>query len=126
MKISGVTNADRVIILSALVLVAWLYRHYWGQDSELGESALIFAAGQAQPQRVSLYTPQTLHVKGFLGNSVIEVADGRVRFIASPCQTKQCIHAGWLQHRGDFVTCLPNRISIEVPAPNNQYDSIIY
>jgi hypothetical protein len=52
------------------------------------------------------------------------VHDGRIRFVASPCTGKQCIHSGWLDNDGEFAACLPNLISITITGRNPRFDSI--
>jgi hypothetical protein len=61
-----------------------------------------------------------------MGPSRLLVQDGRVRFTASPCRGKQCIHSGWLAHEGDFAACLPNGVAVEVLGPERGLDAINY
>ena len=71
----------------------------------------------------------TYRVPGSLGISEVEVRDGRVRFVSSPCRGKQCVHSGWAQRGGEFVACLPNRVSFTVlgaGAHGDYYDSISF
>ena len=55
-----------------------------------------------------------LRVAGPLGDSVIVIEDGSVRFTESPCRDKICIAAGHLTHSGDWTACLPNRVFVSV------------
>ena len=55
-----------------------------------------------------------LRVAGPLGESVVVIEDGTVRFIESPCRDKVCISAGRLSHSGDWSACLPNRVFVSV------------
>lgn len=111
-----------VVILAVGVLIA-VYTTYWHPQQQAGTTARI-SVGRAEVLDVSLKRDQRLPIQGPLGTSVIEIHDGRVRFIDSPCRGKQCIHAGWLQHDGDFAACLPNGISITVGGGRHSYDSI--
>ena len=118
------TLVDRVIIILALLLLVGLYWHYWRIPTTSGSYAVIF---NHQPQSVSLHQPQILKIQGRLGVSILEVKAGKIRFLASPCQQKQCIHAGWLKTEGDFVACLPNQVSVEVHAQKTpDLDAIAY
>lgn len=67
---------------------------------------------------------QTLRVDGPLGETLIEIADGAVRIIASPCQQKICINRGWLSHAGETVACLPNRISVTLLGDDPRFDAM--
>ena len=124
------TIADRLIICLGLFLLLWLYKVFWIGSSESGDYALIYVMNQA-PIRVDLQrSPQqvtTTTIKGRLGESLIEVKEGRIRFLTSPCHSQFCIHAGWLTTTGDFVACLPNQVSIELHNfKTTKFDSVVY
>jgi hypothetical protein len=53
-------------------------------------------------------------VSGPLGDTIIEIKDGRARITASPCENKTCITAGAINTEGAFVACLPNRVILTV------------
>ncbi len=120
------TLADRLIIGLAIALLVWLYMRYWITERPDADYALILAANQA-PKQVDLQHTQQISIQGSLGESLIEVSKGRIRFIASPCRHKQCIHAGWLTAASDFVACLPNQVSIELHRTQTaKFDAIAY
>mgnify|MGYP003771531653 CR=1 FL=1 len=61
-------------------------------------------------------------VKGELGTSIIEVHDGKARFVSSPCPDQLCIHVfGWISKENELSFCLPNQVLLEIreekPAP---------
>jgi hypothetical protein len=120
------TIADRIIICLSLFFLLWLYQLYWTGSNESSDSALIYVMNQT-PIHVNLQHPQQITVKGRLGKSLLEVKDGQIRFITSPCHNKFCIRAGWLTKNGDFLACLPNQISIELHnLKNTKFDSVAY
>lgn len=121
------TLTDRIILALAIVLLVWLYKYYWLDKSQLADYALIFVDNQA-PLRIKLQSAQQIHIQGRLGPSIIEITEGGIRFLTSPCRSKQCIHRGWLSASGDFAACLPNRVRIELHsvAKTTAFDSIVY
>jgi len=120
------TIADRLIICLGLFLLLWLYNVYWIGSNKSSDYALIYVMNQA-PIQVDLQHSQQITIKGRLGESLIEVKDGRIRFITSPCHSQFCIHAGWLTNNGDFVACLPNQVSIELHnLKTTKFDSVVY
>lgn len=119
------TVADRVIMVLAVTLLGWLYGHYWGGAGQPGAAVLIYA-DSAAPRRADLSQDQNLTVRGRLGNSVLEIHEGRIRFIASPCANKACIHHGWLGRAGEFAACLPNRVSIQVEESAPAFDAVVF
>lgn len=56
----------------------------------------------------------TYSVDGPLGETIIEVHDGSVRVLSSPCQEKICIKSGSISRPGQWIACLPNRIFITI------------
>lgn len=116
------TYADRVVLVLGIALVAWLYAHYWGADAP-GHYARILV-GNNEHEIVSLQTDHEVRVAGTLGTSRLEVREGKIRFIDSPCRGKQCVHSGWLSYGGEFTACLPNRISIQILGRHPRFDAI--
>ena len=57
---------------------------------------------------------QRIEVRGPLGATVIEIADGRVRVVSSPCRDKLCILKGDLVKIGDWTACMPNRVMLKI------------
>jgi hypothetical protein len=60
----------------------------------------------------SLDEDRSVKVRGPLGDSFIEVKDGKVRMKDSPCPRKLCVNQGWID-RG-AIACLPNKVIISV------------
>jgi hypothetical protein len=120
------TPIDRIILVLACFFLVWLYIHYWTDKTPPADYALVWVANQS-PIRIHLQQIKQLPVQGVMGESLLDVKEGRVRFMASPCQHKYCIHAGWLTERGDFVACLPNQVSIELHSTEfTPFDAIVY
>ena len=67
---------------------------------------------------------QQITVAGDLGDSVVEIRNGRVRMISSPCNGKICILSGWHQHSGDNIICLPNKVGVSLISHQERYDGI--
>lgn len=116
------TRADWIAVLLAAALLPGLYMRYWGGEGP-AEAVRIAASGQ-QDITVPLSGNRRFTVQGPLGESVIEIRDGRVRFISSPCRGQQCVHSGWLAHAGDLAACLPNGILVTVTGRDRRFDSI--
>jgi hypothetical protein len=89
-------------------------------------AAGVFAyADRPQPSQVSIENEdgtflypldrdRRIDVGGPLGDTVVEIHDGRVHVDSSPCRDKICIAAGWLELTGQWTACLPNRVFVRV------------
>lgn len=103
--------ADGLLIVAALALEVFFVRNYWVGNS-VGETAVI--QSPTGTQEVRLDHDQTLTVMGALGPSTLQVHDGAIGFVNSPCHRKICIRSGFHRHAGATTACVPNRISLTV------------
>ena len=120
--LSWLKQGDWLVLGAALLLLAGLFHAYWGNHDRSPE-ARIWVEGKPWA-RLNLFHDQTLEVPGALGISRIQVADGQVRFVDSPCTTHQCVHTGWLSRGGEVAACLPNRVSVQVIGDDPRFDSM--
>lgn len=64
---------------------------------------------------------RTLEFEGPLhDHTVVEIEDGKARFVSSPCRDKICIAAGWLEEDQQWAACLPNRVFVQVRRSEEQ------
>jgi hypothetical protein len=117
-----VVLGDVVVLASALILLGFLYSNYW-REAFLGNQAAIMVAGKHW-LNVDLFQNQWIDVPGALGMSKLQVEDGKIRFVQSPCDSKQCIHQGWIRQGGELAACVPNKVSVQVLSTDPRFDSI--
>lgn len=116
------TRADKHVIVLAVALVVVLYALLW-RGGGAGQTVEIAVQGQVV-QRLSLFEDQVRHIDGLLGESVIEIHDGRVHFTKSPCPNKLCIRTGWLEQSGEMAACLPNGVTVYLQGATERFDSM--
>ena len=116
------SRADKLVIIFSLGLVISLYWLLWRGSSEAQEVEII-VDGEKQ-YILDLYTNTQIQVDGKHGRSMIEIKDGQVRFVSSPCSTGFCVRSGWQHQSGDFVACLPNGVSLHLAGGVKVYDAI--
>ncbi len=122
---SRLTPGDWVVYVIALTLSAW----FASLPLRALERGPVFAhiASPDGEQVIALPSREReLIVPGPLGNSVIHIADDRIRFVQSPCPGKQCIHTGWLRRPGSTAACLPNRISVWLSGDDPPMDGVTF
>ncbi|HOJ65145.1 MAG TPA: NusG domain II-containing protein [Spirochaetota bacterium] len=61
--------------------------------------------------KYSLNENRTIVVNGKIGITIIEINNGRFRFVESSCQNKTCVKTGWVSISDYPIICLPNRVS---------------
>lgn len=115
---------DVVLIGLAAAAIATLAVALWRPAAPAG--AVVIRTAEAPARRIPLDTHRRLTVSGRLGESVIVIDHGRVRFVSSPCTGQYCVRRGWLGHAGDFAACLPNGISLTLVTGAPRFDAIAY
>ena len=105
------TIADAALIIVSILLLGYLYSQTY--RSEQARTATI-TDHQGQHHEIDMQHNQLLNVDGAIGESTLQVTDGRIRFTASPCSNKVCIHTGWIKSAGEAAACLPNRLSVQL------------
>ena len=96
-----------LVVIALLALVVIRYRA-GGVDTVLVrvDGKEVFQAPLSDDRRLS--------VDGPLGKTEIEIKDGRVRVVDSPCRRKTCVHAGWIDKAYQTIVCMPNRVVIRL------------
>ena len=115
--------ADWAVVAVAAAAVGAFAIIAWTPDAP-GTHAEVRGPGGAI--RVDLARAQQVTVPGLAGDSVLEVADGRIRFRHSPCRNRVCIAAGWLAAAGEFAACAPNGVSVLVHGGGDAFDAIAH
>jgi len=116
------TAGDKVILVLALLVVVLSYNAFWG-PSVYGNQAAIMVGGKHK-MSIDLYENRLFKVKGKLGESELQVMDGKIRFVSSPCEGKQCIYQGWISQSGEIAACVPNEVSVRILGPDPRFDTM--
>ena len=116
------TPADKVIMAGSLLFVLVLYYFFWVGGGE-AKHVEIFVKGEKR-YVYNLSENHKINVPGKIGESLIEIADSKIRFVHSPCNTQFCVRSGWHEHSGSFAACLPNGVSVRLTGVGKMYDAI--
>ena len=114
---------DWLVIVTSLLVVIFMFQQLW---SFAPASTLKIRQGNKIIGTYDLNQTRDLHIHGALGDSLIRIAQGKVRFKQSPCNNQYCVHQGWLSRAGQVAICLPNQISLQLMGAKNTYDSLNY
>lgn len=109
------------MITMALILIGVTVRTYW---FAAGYPFQVVIRTEGETRIFDLNEDRRVHIQGKLGESIIAIEQGRVRFVESACSTRQCILAGWRDHVHDTVACLPNGVSFSLQGRGVSFDSI--
>ena len=99
------------VLLAALVLF-WFAR----QNSKPGVIARLQYDDGAQTLDISLQKDARYDLPSGDYTIHLEVKDGAIAFVGSPCPDHLCENFGWLSQEGDWAACLPARASLTIVA----------
>jgi hypothetical protein len=113
----GLNRADLRLagILLAAVLIAfapWAWSRIAGGRTE-ATAFVVKVHTTGQSLRLDPAADGRFAVTGPLGPTVVAVAGGRARILASPC-AEPSWHGGWVSRPGQRSVCAPNRVVLEV------------
>lgn len=55
-----------------------------------------------------------LEAPGPLGKTEIEIMNGQVRILSSPCRNKICVNMGSVGREGGVLVCVPNEVVVGI------------
>ncbi len=106
------TPADRAVLILVWTGMVALAAHAFRAPA--GTEAVVVVEDRVA-QRIRLAGEHTVTVQGARGPTELRVvADGRVRFVHSPCDAKLCIRAGWQSRAGELAACVPNQVLVRI------------
>jgi hypothetical protein len=108
----AMTTGDWALIVG-LVLISLGSIFMMSRFVGRGETAVVEVDGVATC-RLDLSIDAQRAVVGPLGETVVEVRDGRIRVAESPCPHGICVRTGWTARAGDVIVCVPNRVVVRV------------
>ncbi len=114
---------DWLVILVGIIAVIVMFQQFWSFEQA---SKLKIRQGNQTIGTYDLNQTRDLHIHGALGDSLISIDQGKVRFKQSPCNNQYCVHQGWLSRAGQVAICLPNQISLQLMGAKSSYDSLNY
>jgi hypothetical protein len=110
-------------MIASFLIIVWLFNTLWVHENA---AKLRIRLGNQIYGEYSLNQHKTLIIQGKIGTATIEIQQGKVRFIHSPCNNQYCVHQGWLHLAGQAAICLPNQISLELLGKNKPFDTLNY
>ena len=114
---------DWLVIAASSIAVIFMFQQFW---SIAPASKLKIRQGNTVLGVYDLNQTRELKITGPMGNSLISITQGKVRFKQSPCHNQYCVHQGWLSRAGQVAICLPNQISLQLLGAKSAYDSLNY
>lgn len=59
------------------------------------------------------------------GTNILLIKDGKACIEDADCPDRICVKEGWVSRTGECITCLPNRLIVEVVKLNDSVDLVV-
>ena len=79
-----------------------------------GAEPRILIAGEGQQWIFPKEAEELVTVPGPLGDTVVQLEDGKARILSSPCTNQTCVEAGAIRGHGQWTACLPNKVLVSI------------
>ncbi len=123
------TRGDRVLILliSVLSLVALLILNIFIFSADVSE-VIIEVNGQsyARYSLQDLRKPKEVRIDTEFGSNLLLLEQGKVTALESDCKDKLEMKAGAIDHAGQQLVCLPNRLVVRLKGDSLKIDGVTY
>ena len=110
------------LVTAALVCLLGILLLGWSEPRVPGR-ALLVRDPSGRVLQVGLAEARSLSVEGLDGETIIEIASGAARFVASPCPHKTCVARGAICRSGEWIACVPNGVFVTVKG-ETEYDGV--
>lgn len=110
------------LLLLAAVIVVSAVLFFVFRPQETGDSVVVTVDGRVEGE-YSLSLDGEYDLNG--GTNRLEIKNGKARMIKADCPDSICIKQGRVSRTGECITCLPNRVVVEVVKENDTVDLVI-
>jgi hypothetical protein len=107
----GVRPLDFVIIALIITLTILAGLRIYGNQ---GNKTRLVIEGPSGHWIYPLDRDATVPIAGPLGDTVVEIKNGKARVTSSPCPNQTCVAARGISQPGEWNACLPNEVIIRV------------
>ncbi|MBN2028803.1 NusG domain II-containing protein [bacterium] len=109
---------DYIIIGIVLIFISLSFTiTRWIQDR--GYICTISVNGE-EVYRLSLNKDKDIGVQGPIGETRIKIENGSIWITDAPCREKICQKMGKINHTGEVIVCIPNKVIIQVESGDEQ------
>ncbi len=115
-----------VLLIAAVLLGVQAYQKLQA-DSAAAEESLYYAEIHVSTSQGNIVIDQSLDEDGAFdletewGYTVhLEILDGQIRFVDSPCPDHVCESYGWIGYENQFAICAPSTVTILIVSKDDQ------
>jgi hypothetical protein len=108
-----------IIALAAILTLVIGGAVYSGETA----SSLVIIKGPDKTWIFPLNAEERVIVAGPIGETMVDIREGRAVIVSSPCGGQTCVAGGGLHKNGQWAACLPNRVFLLVEGTGDAVDA---
>lgn len=113
--------------LALIIAAAVVFFLAAGAYGDAGGAPMVLLESDEGSWIYPLDEDRVVPVHGLHGDTVVEIHEGMVDVIDSPCRDKICVFAQPLTTPGDWTACLPNNVFIQIQGDGKgEFDDISF
>ncbi|MEG0274751.1 NusG domain II-containing protein [Amedibacillus sp. YH-ame10] len=115
-------KADKIFILVVVISSALFYVPlFWIHAQEKNKAKeVVVSYKNEEVLRVDVSLDHSYHVKGSLGDVIVEIKDKQVRVKRETSPQNLCSIQGWVKDSNRPIVCLPNNIVVMIEAVDEE------
>lgn len=122
-SLKTVLLGDWLTLILAMIGIVLLFQTQWTHSAA---TKVQISVADKVYGTYSLNLRRDIKVQGKIGETVIQIGQGKARFLHAPCHNQYCVHQGWLTRAGQVAICLPNQVVLALLGEQKPYDSLNY
>ena len=103
-----------------VIILAAVPTFFIGSSGRGTAYSKVVVKGEGKTWIFPLEAEERISVAGSIGETLVEIHNGRAAIVSSPCSGQTCVAAGGLYKNGQWTACLPNRVFILIEGTENQ------
>jgi len=106
------TLADKILVagIACMSIVSLLSLQWLAKP---GAYAIIDEGGHDH-YRFNLNENKLIICHGPIGETVIQIQDGKARVLRSDCPNQICVNSGTIDRAGQIIVCVPNKVLLKI------------
>ncbi len=118
-----ISSYDIIIVIVFVIFILLIfYKQFLFFDKN---SKILLIITERNRYKYSLDEERIIKIEGKIGDTIIEIKNGKFRFLDSCCLNKTCVKSGWVGIRNYPIICLPNMVTAYIESEKeNDFDII--
>ncbi|MDF2587797.1 MAG: hypothetical protein K0S41_1638 [Anaerocolumna sp.] len=114
-----------IILVAIILVIAAAGLLYVNLNKKGGDLVIVRVDGKVV-EELPLNKDTTQIIEGVGGTNKLIIEDGHADVIEASCPDALCVHQRQIEHDGETIVCLPNKVVVEIQSDKkNEVDAVV-